>query len=72
MKTFLAIAGGVLLALSCVTASDARSRANRQAPTQTQIQTQTEPTYYYGEERARDNSCFQSVPALYGCSVNGG
>ena len=69
MKTFLAIAGGGLLALSCVTASDARSRTNQQAPTQ--IPTQSEPTYY-NQERGRDNSCFYSVPAMYGCSTNGG
>ena len=65
MKTFLTIVGGVLLALACVTASDARQNVKRQAPTQ------SEPTYY-DQERGRDSSCFHSVPAIYACSVNGG
>ena len=68
MKTFLTISGGILLALSCVTASDARSHAKRQAPTQ------SEPTYY-DQERGRDSSCFSRSTGLsnqYACSVNGG
>jgi hypothetical protein len=32
MKTFLTLVGGVLLVLSCVTASDARSHATQQGP----------------------------------------
>jgi len=69
MKTFVTVVGGVLLALSCVTASDARSHAKRQAPTQ------SEAVYDRSDSnttRDRDNSCFTSVPALYGCSANGG
>ena len=68
MKTFLTIVGGILLALSCVTASDARQNAKRQAPTQ------SEPTYY-DQERGRDSSCFSRSTGLsnqYACSVNGG
>jgi len=68
MKTFLTISGGILLALSCVTASDARSHAQRQAPTQ------SEPTYY-DQERGRDSSCFSrstGLPNQYACSSNGG
>jgi len=68
MKTFLTISGGILLALSCVTASDARSHAQRQAPTQ------SEPTYY-DQERGRDSSCFSRSTGLsnqYACSSNGG
>ena len=68
MKTFLTISGGILLALSCVTASDARSHAKQQAPTQ------SEPTYY-DQERGRDSSCFSRSTGLsnqYACSVNGG
>ena len=68
MKTFLTISGGILLALSCPTASDARSHANRQAPTQ------SEPTYY-DQERGRDSSCFSrstGLPNQYACSSNGG
>ena len=65
MKTFVAIVGGVLLALSCVTTSDARVHAKRQAPTQ------SEPSYY-NQERGGDSSCFHGVPALYACSANGG
>jgi hypothetical protein len=68
MKTFLTISGGILLALSFVTASDARQHAKRQAPTQ------SEPTYY-DQERGRDSSCFSrstGLPNQYACSVNGG
>ncbi len=68
MKTFLTISGGILLALSCVTASDARSHANRWAPAQ------GEPSYY-GQERGRDSSCFSrstGLPDQYACSSNGG
>jgi len=68
MKTFLTISGGILLALSCVTASDARSHAQRQAPTQ------SEPTYY-DQERGRDSSCFSrstGLPNEFACSSNGG
>ena len=65
MKALLTISGGILLALSCVTASDAR---NRQAPTQ------SEPSYY-GQERDRDSSCFSrstGIPNQYACSAHGG
>ena len=68
MKTFVTVLGGVLLALSCVTASDARSHAKRQAPTQ------SEPTYY-DQERGRDSSCFSrstGLPNEFACSSNGG
>ena len=68
MKTFLTISSGILLALSCVTASDARSHAQRQGPTQ------SEPTYY-DQERGRDSSCFSrstGLPNQYACSSNGG
>ena len=68
MKTFVTVVGGVLLALSCVTASDARSHAKRQAPTQ------SEPTYY-DQERGRDSSCFSrstGLPNEFACSSNGG
>ncbi len=66
MKTFVIVVGGVLLALSCVTASDARSHAKRQAPTQ------SEPSYY-NQESGGDSSCFHNgLPALYACSANGG
>ena len=68
MKTFITIVGGGLLALSCVTASDARLHAKRQAPTQ------SEPSYY-DQERGGDSSCFSrstGLPDQYACSSNGG
>ena len=68
MKTFLMISGSILLAFSCVTASDARSHANRRAPTQ------GEPSYY-DQERGRDSSCFSrstGLPDQYACTSNGG
>ena len=69
MKTFVTIVCGVLLALSCVTASDARQHAKRLSTSQ------SEAVYDRSDSnttRDRDNSCFASVPALYGCSANGG
>jgi hypothetical protein len=66
MKTFLTIVGAGLLALSCVTASDAREHAKRQAPTQ------GEPSY---SDQERGNSCFSrslGIPDQYACSSNGG
>ena len=71
MKTFVTISGGILLALSCVATSDARPRANGEAPTQ------SEPSDYNpdydGKRNTRnwDNSCLHSVPAMYWCSSNG-
>ena len=68
MKTFLTIVGGVLLALSCVTAADAKLHAKRQAPTQ------SEPSSY-NQERGGDSSCFSrstGLPDQYACSSNGG
>jgi hypothetical protein len=56
MKTFLTIVSGVLLALSCVTASDARQNVKRQAPTQ------NKPTYY-DQERDRPSP---SEPSVWG------
>ncbi len=71
MKTFLTIAGAVLLALSCATASDARQHAKRVSPTQ------SEPVFNssdYNPTRDRDSSCFDStgLPQLYACSPHGG
>jgi hypothetical protein len=63
MKTFITIMAAVLLALSCVTASDARSNAKRQAPTQ--VPTQSQPTYYDQERGGGDCPIFH-------CPVNGG
>ena len=71
MRTFITIAAGVLLALTCVTSSDARQHANQPRPVQ------SGPTYY-GRittiQRGRDSSCFYStgLPELYACSANGG
>jgi len=68
MKTFITIVGGLLLTLSCVTASDARSHAKRQAATQ------SEPSSY-NQERGGDSSCFSrstGLPDQYACSSNGG
>ena len=71
MKTFVTIAAGVLLALSCVTASDARPHAHGQG------QTQSEPSDYnpdYDSKRPTrnwDNSCLHSAPATFWCSSNG-
>jgi len=59
MKTFITIMAAVLLALSSVTASDARSNGKRQAPTQSQ------PTYYDQERGGGDCPIFH-------CPVNGG
>ena len=67
MKTFLTISGGILLALSCVTASDARQHAKQQAPTQSGSG--------YDTTRDRDTSCFSrptGLPDQYACSSNGG
>ena len=68
MKTFLTISAGILLALSCVTASDTQRHPS-----------QSETPYYdtdYSQSPARgwDSSCFQStgLPAMYACSSNGG
>lgn len=71
MRTFITIAGGVLLALSCATSSDARQHANQPRPVQ------SGPTYYgpdYNNQRGRDSSCFYSngLPELYACSGSGG
>ena len=68
MKTFVTIVGGVLLALACVTASDARQNVKRQAPTQ------SEPSSY-NQERGGDSSCFSrstGIPDQYACSAHGG
>ena len=56
MKTFVTISGGILLALSCVTASDARPHANREG------QTQSEPSNY--------NPDYQSEPSNYNPDYN--
>jgi len=37
MKTFVTISGGILLALSCVTASDASPHNDRLRPTQVEV-----------------------------------
>jgi len=37
MKTFVTISGGILLTLSCVTASDARPHNERLKPTQVEV-----------------------------------
>jgi hypothetical protein len=70
MRTFIAIVGGGLLAITCATASDARQHAKQVRPTQ------NEPIYYpdYNNTRDRDSSCFNSsgLPELYACSGNGG
>ena len=71
MKTFVTVVGGIFLAVSCVTASDARPQPNREGPTQ------SEPPYSdadYSQRNTRnwDNSCLHSVPAIYWCSSNGG
>ena len=58
MRTFITIVGAVLLALSCVTASDAREHAKRQAPTQ------SEPTQY---DQQRGGDC-----PMFRCPTNGG
>jgi len=72
MKTFVTVVGGVLLALSCVTASNARPHAQRHF-------SQSEPPYYdtdYSQRPTRDwdSSCFQSagLAAMYACNSNGG
>jgi hypothetical protein len=71
MKIFVTVVGGALLALSCVTASDARQHTNRKAPTQSE-------SYYrldYYPARDRDGSCFSrstGLPDQYACSLNGG
>jgi hypothetical protein len=71
MRTFIKIAGSVLLTVSCVTASDARQHARQQPTTQRQ-------TIYdnsdYNNTRGQDSSCFNStgLPELYACSGNGG
>ena len=73
MKTFLTISGGILLALSCVTASDARPHAQRQAPTQSKSPCY-DTDYSQRPTRGWDSSCFQSagLAAMYACSSNGG
>ena len=58
MRTFITIVGAVVLALSCVTASDAREHAKRQAPTQ------SEPTQY---DQQRGGDC-----PMFRCPTNGG
>ena len=64
-KTLFTFAASVLLVAASATYSDARPHAKRLSPTQ------SEPTYY-DQERGGDSSCFHSVPAMYGCSANGG
>jgi hypothetical protein len=68
MKTFVTLVGGLLLTLSCATASDARQQAKRQAPTQ------SEPSSH-NQERGGDSSCFSrstGIPDQYACSSHGG
>ncbi len=68
MKTFVTLVGGLLLTLSCATASDARQQAKRQAPTQ------SEPASY-NQERGGDSSCFSRSTGIsdqYACSSHGG
>ena len=68
MKTFVTISGGILLALSCVTASDARQHARQQSGAD----------YYRSDDnstRGRDSSCFSrstGLSAERACSANGG
>ena len=67
MKTFLTVVGGALLALSCVTASDARPHAKQQTPTQSGSG--------YDTTGDRDSSCFSRSTSLsdqYACSSHGG
>ena len=67
-KTLFTFAASVLLVAACVTSSDARPHAKRLSPTQGAV-------YYHSDSdtsRDRDSSCFHSVPAMYGCSANGG
>ena len=67
-KTLLTFSASILLVAAYAASSDARSHAQRQAPTQ------SEPTYY-DQERGRDSSCFSrstGIPNQYACSVNGG
>ncbi len=68
MKSFITIAGAVLLVLSSVTTSDARVHVKRQA------QTQSGPSDYgldYNTARDRDNSC-AAVGLSNECSTHGG
>jgi hypothetical protein len=72
MKTIFTISGGVLLALSCVTASDARQYAKRQTPTQSESSYDRSD---YDTTRDRDSSCFSRSTGLsdqYACSHGGG
>ena len=64
MKIFATLVAGLLLALSCATASDARQQAKRDAPNQSQ------PTYYdrqnYNQERSGADC------PVYHCNINAG
>jgi hypothetical protein len=71
MRTFLTLAGGVLVTVSCVTASDARQNTRQLPPTQRQT---IYNNYDYNNTRNLDSSCFYStgLPELYACSGKGG
>ena len=65
MRTFVTVAGSVLLTVSCVTASDARQHARQQSPTQSQ-------TIYnnsdYNNTRNRDIPAF-ILPVFPNCML---
>jgi hypothetical protein len=69
-KTLLTFSASILLVAAYAASSDARPHAQRLSPTQ------KESVYYYSDPNTiRDNSCFSrstGLPALYGCSANGG
>ena len=59
MKIFITVVGAGLLALSCVTASDARSHAKRHSPTQSQAD------YYRSDyDTVRDRGFPPLMPAF--------
>jgi hypothetical protein len=66
MKTLTAIMGGLLLTLSCVTASDARVHAKRQA------QDQSQPTYYDRQPTYFDRDSSGADCPIYHCNINAG
>ena len=68
-KTLLMLSASTLLLAATATSSDARQHAKRlNTP-------QSEAVYDRSDSnmtRDRDSSCFTSVPAMFGCSANGG
>jgi hypothetical protein len=68
MRLLITILGTGMLVLSSVTVSDARQQKRLNT-------SQSEAVYGRSDSdtaRDRDSSCFTSVPAMYGCSANGG